>query len=252
MLKFLKVLAPIITLLTCAACGGSSSHAQDSGLEFFNPFYGVPDSDFAQLCVIDVRIAPLPEEEFLASLDRIVESTDGGLMYSDMTRRDRVVYVAPVECDNLDTNDAFAPSNYFDKILSITKTRAAENPFIVKLSEYSYYNLTADLDNAAFAAELAFPQPSSKSEARRKVHDLFCILNANVRAQLRYGLPLLHISLRDDSIHYIYNLYPTDSDLVDYLMNRGFDECGVKYRYKVRKLNNEESSELSTIFVEHP
>jgi hypothetical protein len=253
MLKSLKVAVPVVALATCVVCGESQSYEQGRDLEFFNPLYGMPESDFAYSCVVDVKISAMKEEAFLATLDRITEDTGNGIMYSSPDKRDRVAYIVPVDCDEIETENAFSPHNYFDIVSNVTKTRAGEYPFLFRLADYNpQRKLVADLNNAAFAAELAFAQLSSEEEMQRQWGDFFCIQNANIKAQTQYGLPLTYIMVRDSSLLYIYNTYPVNSDLVYYLVERGFDECGVKFRFKVRKLNTVEMDELSINFVQHP
>lgn len=252
--KLLKIAASILALATCAACGEApsgeaSSQEKAEILEFFNPFYSLPESALTQSCVIDVQVRAIGEERFLAALDRIAEETGNGIMYSDPTRRDRVLYVAPDDCDNLDKKDAYSPTKYFNRVSNSAKTRASEFPYFVSSSRDGQITSAADLKNAAFAAELEFVDPSNKEEAQRQGTDHFCVINANLRMLSRYGLPLLLILARDNSILYVYNTQPVGEDLVHFLVERGLGECGVKYDFRVRRLNNTESNELSKITV---
>ncbi len=259
MFKLVKMAVPMLLLAVCGACDREiSQESREISLEsddmeffeFFNPFYQIPESALDQLCVVDVKVGPMGEKEFIAKIDRISDDTGNGIMYSNPVTRDRVVYTAPVDCGKLKQKGAYSPTKYFDQVLSFKKTNASEHPYAASPSEFVMKKFVADLKNAAVAAEFDFDRPASKGVGEKQITDLLCVSNANLRAQSRFGLPFTHIFAEDHSILYLYNTYSVDTELVQYLVESGLSECRAKYGFQIRALNNTELNYVSTITVE--
>jgi len=250
MLKALSVIALSMLVLACSPGKEESARAPHEDLEFFNPPYVMPESYRDQTCVVDAMIGEMREKAFNAALDRIIEHTDAGILYSDMMRRDRVVYVAPVACDLLSGEEQYSAGAYFDTVLSEKHKPAVDNPFIVNEADLDYDNLVADLDKGAVAVDLTYPETEGKEEAFALFEKILCVADDNNRLQKKYGLPLLQISSQGDGLQYIYNMETDDTGLVVWLAKHGLRACGLDYQYTVRKLNEKERARAAAVFVE--
>lgn len=250
MLKALPVIGLFLLVLACSSGEEESAAAPHKNLEFFNPYYVMPEADRVQSCVVDAVFDDMPEDAFIAALDRIIEHTEYGILYSDMTRRDRVIYVAPVVCDLVSGKAQYSAGAYFESVRSETHKPAADYPFIVNDPELVYDNLIADLDNAAFAVDLTFPEPAGDEESLAYYEKFICVLDDSVILQREYGLPLIHVSLQSDALQYFYNMEPDNRDLVVWLTEHGLRACGENNQYTVRALNEKEQALAAAIFVE--
>ena len=250
MLKALSVFGLFTLVLACSSGQEDSAIAPHKELEFFNPFYVFPEEFRDQSCVIDALIGKMPEDAFIASLDRIIEHTNAGIYYSDMSRRDRVIYVAPVACDRLSGETEYSAGAYFKTVRSETHKPAADYPFLMDAPEADWDNLFADLDNAAFAVDLTFPEPESEEESLALFEKVLCVSDDGARLQKEYGLPILQTSIHNDALIYIYNMNPADTDIVVWLVKHGLRACGLNFPYTVRDLNGQERAHSAAVFKE--
>lgn len=260
MLRLLEIAVLAIVLGLCSACEKNTTTQKDdlegaAGIdeldlsELFNPFYLGPNLD--QACLIDVQAAPMGEQEFNDTIDRIITETGNAIAYSNPVRRNRIVYGVSVNCDDFEPNGPYSPEQYFDQVLSFKTINAEEHPLIVESFDYTK-ELVADLEDAAVAANFDFGPFVSEEVMDKQAADTTCVLNASLLAKQRYGLPFTFIHSWNDSILYVYNAQSIDEGLVPYLVESGLEECGAKYDYEIRPLRKEQARGLSKITVERP
>lgn len=248
MLKVVSIILLSALVLACSPREQESVDKPHQNLDFFNPLYVLPEEFRDQSCIVDAVIGKMSEDAFIAALDRIIEETDAGIVYSDMARRDRVLYVAPVACDRLSGEEQYAAGAYFELVRHETHKSAVGDPFFMDVPEADWDNLFADLDNAAFAVDVTLPEAEGEEESLAIFDKLFCVTNDSARLQKEYGLPMLQSSLHGDALMYIYNMAPADTGLVVWLVKHGLRECELDAPYRVRGLNEEERARSAAVF----
>lgn len=244
------VLVFLFSLSACAAGQEDSIYDEVGFLNLFNSFYYVPEADLDNTCLVDVKLTGMGEEGFLATLDRIIEDTGNGILYSNLVRRDRVIYVVSVACNELGMEHRFSAQSFFGGNLEdFAHAHARGNSLITTSMELDFSEIKVDLNRAAFSAELLFSQPLNNEEADKQSAALFCVLESSQKTYTDYSLPFVYIAVKDNSLVYIYNMYKEEPLLIRYLVEEGLEKCGVEYQFEVRALNEGELEEFSRTFV---
>ncbi len=241
-------LISIIALLAVYSCNRTVDlqEAQLDFFEFFNPIYKIPDSMILQSCVVDVNFEPVSEREFGYKVDQIVAETGAGILYSNPVARNKIIYVAPAQCDLLKAK-GFFPSNFFEKIIAFNTTDATDHPYVIRESDLASNIFQGDVADGTLAAYFEFKPPKTKEIAEQQVSDLSCVLNANANAKSHYGLPITYILMFEHSILYVFNSISYEESTVKFLIDDGQRSCGIHYDIELRKPTFSEQEYLSNL-----